>query len=115
MNDIENLKRRLREFATARDWEKFHSPKNLSMALSAEVGELVEHFQWLTEGQSESLPADKREEVEKELADVFIYLVRIADKLGIDLIKAANDKIELNEKKYPAEKVKGSAKKYTEY
>lgn len=114
MSDLESIKKRLREFATARDWEQFHSPKNLSMALSAEVAEIVEHFQWLTEEQSKNLPKDKLAEVETELADTLIYLIRLADKLDIDLTKAATSKIEINEQKYPVEKAKGNAKKYTE-
>ena len=115
MNSLENLKSQLRNFAEDRDWDQFHSPKNLSMALIAESAELVEHFQWLTEEQSKTLSADKLAEVEQELADIQIYLIRIADKLGIDLLNAVTKKIELNEKKYPADKVRGSAKKYTEY
>ena len=114
-SDLNTLKQRLREFAGARDWDQFHSPKNLSMALSAEVAEIIEHFQWLTEEQSNNLPQNKLAEVETELADTFIYLIRLADKLDIDLLAAAESKIELNEKKYPVEKVKGNAKKYTEY
>ena len=113
--DIEQLKLRLREFAAVRDWDQFHSPKNLSMALIAEAAELVEHFQWLTEAQSTDLKPDKLAEVEAELADIFIYLIRTADKLDIDLVAAAKKKIEHNERKYPAEQVRGSAKKYTEY
>ncbi len=113
--DIEQLKLRLREFAAVRDWDQFHSPKNLSMALIAEAAELVEHFQWLTEAQSTKLKPDKLAEVEAELADIFIYLIRAADKLDIDLVAAAKKKIEHNEQKYPAEQVRGSAKKYTEY
>ena len=113
--DIDQLKLRLREFAAARDWDQFHSPKNLSMALIAEAAELVEHFQWLTEEQSVNLTSEKRAEVATELADIFIYLIRVADKLDIDLIQAANDKIAHNEEKYPADQVRGSAKKYTEY
>jgi len=115
MSELENIKLRLRQFAEQRDWEQFHSPKNLSMALSAEVAEIVEHFQWLTEEQSKSLPTEKLEEVETELADTLIYLIRLADKLDIDLLVAAQNKIEVNEQKYPTERVKGSAKKYTEY
>ena len=114
-SDLNTLKQRLREFAEERDWGQFHSPKNLSMALSAEVAEIVEHFQWLTEEQSKNLPKDKLEEVETELADTLIYLIRLADKLDINLITAAQRKIEVNELKYPVEKAKGSAKKYTEY
>jgi NTP pyrophosphatase (non-canonical NTP hydrolase) len=114
MGEINELKFRLREFAAAREWDQFHSPKNLSMALIAETAELVEHFQWLTEAQSSNLKPEKLAEVEAELADIFIYLIRTADKLDIDLIAAAKKKIENNEAKYPADKVKGSAKKYTE-
>jgi NTP pyrophosphatase (non-canonical NTP hydrolase) len=109
------LQQRVAEFAAAREWEPFHSPKNLAMALSVEAAELVEEFQWLTEEQSRALDAERRERVRLELADVFIYLLRIADKLGVDLVAAANDKIVLNEKKYPAERVRGDARKYTEY
>jgi NTP pyrophosphatase (non-canonical NTP hydrolase) len=112
---LAQLKLRLRDFATARDWDQFHSPKNLSMALIAEAAELLEHFQWLTQDQSANLPQAKLKEVEHELADILIYLIRIADKLDIDLHQAAQTKIDLNEKKYPATTVKGSARKYTEY
>ena len=109
------LQQRVAAFAAERDWEPFHSPKNLAMALSVEAAELVEEFQWLTEEQSRALDAERRERVRLELADVFIYRLRIADKLGVDLVAAANDKIVLNEKKYPAERVRGDARKYTEY
>lgn len=109
------LQQRVAAFAAARDWEPFHSPKNLAMALSVEAAELVEQFQWLTEEQSRALDAERRERVRLELADVFIYLLRIADKLGVDLVAAANDKIVLNEKKYPADRVRGDARKYTDY
>lgn len=114
MSELDNIKLRLREFASARDWDQFHSPKNLSMALSVEVAEIVEHFQWLTEQQSINLPVEKLGEVETELADTFIYLVRLADKLDIDLFAAAFRKIAANEHKYPVDKAKGNAKKYTE-
>ena len=114
MTELEKIKLRLREFAEDRDWEQFHSPKNLSMALSAEVAEIIEHFQWLTEEQSKNLPKEKLEEVETELADTLIYLIRLADKLDIDLLAAAQRKIEVNEQKYPVDKAKGTAKKYTE-
>ena len=114
MSELEQFKLQLRQFAEERDWEQFHSPKNLSMALSVEASEIVEHFQWLTEEQSKSLPNDKLEEVETELADTLIYLIRLADKLEIDLLAAAQSKIEENERKYPAEKAKGNARKYTE-
>lgn len=112
---IDQFKHALRDFAAARDWEQFHSPKNLSMALIAEAAELVEHFQWLTEEQSRALPADKLGEVELEMADIFTYLVRMADKLDIDLLAAAEKKLKMNDEKYPADVVRGSAKKYTEY
>jgi dCTP diphosphatase len=114
-DSLENLKNRLREFAKERDWDQFHSPKNLSMALIAEAAELIEHFQWLTQEQSSNLSDDKIKEVEQELADILIYLVRIADKLEIDLVEAAKRKIDLNAVKYPAEAARGSAKKYSEY
>ncbi len=113
--DLERLNETLRRFAIDRDWEQFQSPKNLSMALIVEAAELVEHFQWLTEEQSYRLDAEKKKAVAHEMADVFIYLIRLADRLGIDLIESVDEKIALNAKKYPVEKVKGSAKKYTEY
>jgi dCTP diphosphatase len=114
-DSLNNLKNRLREFAKERDWDQFHSPKNLSMALIAEAAELIEHFQWLTQEESAKLPKDKLKEVEQELADILIYLIRISDKLGIDLVEAANKKVELNKIKYPSSQVKGSARKYSEY
>lgn len=112
---LEKLKARLAEFARARDWEQFHSPKNLSMALIAEAAELVEHFQWLTQQQSYELDAEKRREVSLELADILIFLVRIADRLDIDLVGAANEKIRINEDRYPVDKVRGSARRASEY
>jgi NTP pyrophosphatase (non-canonical NTP hydrolase) len=114
MRDLEELKQRLRAFARERDWEQFHSPKNLAMAMIVEAGELVEHFQWLTEQQSRTLDPSRREQVAQELADVFIYLVRLADRLEIDLLDAAARKIELNARKYPVERARGSARKYDE-
>lgn len=112
---IQSIKEQLRGFAELRDWDQFHSPKNLSMALSVEVSEISEHFQWLTEEQSRNLSLTKLEEVEKELADTLIYLIRLADKLDIDLLVAAQNKIELNERKYPVSRAKGNSKKYTEF
>ncbi|HEY8518719.1 MAG TPA: nucleotide pyrophosphohydrolase [Gammaproteobacteria bacterium] len=112
---LQALRWRLAEFAAARDWEQFHSPKNLSMALAAEAGELLEEFQWLTEEQSANLDEARLARVRLEAADVLIYLVRLADRLGIDLLAAAQEKIALNERKYPADKVRGDARKYTEY
>jgi dCTP diphosphatase len=111
MNSLDDLKQRLRQFARERDWEQFHSPKNLSMALIVEAAELVEHFQWLTQEQSQNLPPDTLRKVEQEMADVFIYLTRMADLLGVDLMDAARRKIELNAKKYPAHEVRGKADK----
>ena len=110
--ELESLKLRLREFAKERDWDQFHSPKNFSMALIVECAELVEHFQWLTDEQSKNLSAETLEEVRFEMADIFLYLLRLADKLDLDLISAANDKITINAKKYPIEKAKGLATKY---
>ena len=98
-----------------RDWAQFHSPKNLAMALVAEAGELVEQFQWLTEAQSADLTPEKLEAVRLEMADVFIYLARLADVLGVDLLAAADDKLAINERRYPAERVRGHARKYDEY
>lgn len=109
------LDRRLLEFAQSRDWEQFHSPKNLSMALIAEAAELVEHFQWLTEEQSYNLPDGKHEEVAMEMADILIFLIRCAERLDIDLIAAANKKIGINEQRYPADKVRGDARRAAEY
>jgi len=112
---VEELRKKVAQFAAERDWDQFHSPKNLAMALSVEAAELVEEFQWLTEEQSRNLDAERRERVRLEAADVFIYLLRISDKLGIDLVAAAADKMVLNERKYPADRVRGDSRKYTEY
>lgn len=109
------LNRRLLEFARAREWEQFHSPKNLTMALIAECAELVEHFQWMSEAESQNLSPDKKEEVALEMADILIYLVRIAERLEIDLVDAAHRKIEINEKRYPAARVRGDARRAAEY
>ncbi len=115
VDDLEALRRRLAAFAAARDWDQFHAPKNLAMALIAECAELVEHFQWLTAEQSMALTAEKKAAVRLELADILIYLVRIADKLDIDLIAAARDKVAINEERYPAEQVRGDARRASEY
>jgi NTP pyrophosphatase (non-canonical NTP hydrolase) len=112
--DLDALRDSLREFAAARDWEQFHSPKNLAMALSVEAAELVEIFQWLTEAQSHELDAKARAAAQEEIADVLLYLVRIADRLGIDPLEAARRKIAENAKRYPADKSKGTSRKYTE-
>jgi dCTP diphosphatase len=113
-DSLADLTRRVRAFADARDWQQFHSPKNLASALIVEAGELLEHFQWLTEAESQSLDADTRAAVELELADVLIYLVRLADRLDVDLVDAAAKKLAINAQKYPVERAKGSNKKYTE-
>jgi len=114
-SDLLMLRDKLRTFAEARDWDQFHSPKNLSMALMVEVAELMEHFQWLTEAQSGDLGDAKKAVVAEELADILLYLVRLADKLDVDLEEAALHKLEKNAVKYPAEQVRGSSKKYSEY
>jgi dCTP diphosphatase len=111
---LDSLKIRLRQFASDRDWDQFHSPKNLAMALSVECAELVERFQWVTEEASMVPSNDEMRRIREELADILNYLVRISDKLGIDLLAAAAEKIQINETKYPVEKSRGSAKKYTE-
>lgn len=100
---IQGLAERLREFAARRDWQPYHTPKNLVMALSGEVGELIEQFQWLTPEESEAIMAGNAAAVEDELADVFIYLVRLADVLGVDLMRVALAKIERNELRFPVE------------
>lgn len=105
----------LRTFAKDRDWEQFHSPKNLSMALSVECSELLEHFQWLSEEASNTLDAKQHEAVGEEIVDVLLYALRLADVLGLDLPAAIAKKTHKNALKYPIDKVKGSAKKYNQY
>jgi NTP pyrophosphatase (non-canonical NTP hydrolase) len=114
-SDLDALRERIRRFARERDWEKFHAPKNLASALIVEAAELLEHFQWMTVEQSRRLDEAAMREVEREMADVFIYLIRLSDVLGVDLLEAARRKVEINEQKYPADRVRGSARKYTEY
>jgi dCTP diphosphatase len=114
MTELESLREDLRDFAQARDWGPFHSPKNLAMALSAEAGELLEVFQWLTEEQSRSLDPKAQAAVSDEIADVLLYLVRLGDQLGIDPAAAARRKLIENAQKYPVDKARGSSKKYTE-
>ena len=113
-SELSNLRELLRQFAADRDWDQFHSPKNLASALTVEAAELLEQFQWLTEEQSKQLVPDAAARVRDELADVFIYTVRLADKLNVDLFGAAHDKIASNAQKYPIEKARGLAKKYTD-
>jgi dCTP diphosphatase len=108
------LRDELRQFAADRNWEQFHTPKNLAIALSVEAAELLEHFQWLTPDESQCLPADKSSAIRLEMADVLLYLVRLADRLAIDLAASAFDKIAINASKYPVALSKGSSKKYTE-
>ncbi|ABI56476.1 nucleotide pyrophosphohydrolase [Alkalilimnicola ehrlichii MLHE-1] len=115
MSDFQTLREKARAFAEARNWDQFHSPKNLTMALSGEVGELQDLFQWMTEAQSHELTPDQHQAAAHEIADVQIYLLRLADKLGIDIPRAVEEKMALNEKRYPAEKVWGSSLKYTGY
>jgi dCTP diphosphatase len=111
---IQSLQIALQEFAQQREWDKFHTPKNLSMALAGEAGELLELFQWLT--TEESLPANlasrTRERVQEEMADVFLYLIRLADKLDVDLEAAAQQKLVANAEKYPVDLSTGNAVKY---
>ena len=113
-NSIAALQGELRRFADERDWNQFHSPKNLAMALIAEAGELVEHFQWLSQEESHSIKPNKLAAVASEMADVFIYLARLADVLDVDLLAAASQKIEENQEKYPESLARGRADKYTD-
>jgi dCTP diphosphatase len=112
---LNELMLRVRQFAAARDWEQFHTPKNLAMALVAEAGELAAEFQWLTAAQSAAPDVQQMGRIRAEAADVLIYLVRLADQLGFDLLAAADAKIQENEGRYPVDKVRGSSKRYDEY
>lgn len=109
---LEDLRAKLAAFAAERDWDQFHNPKNLAMAVAAEVGELLEHFQWLTPEQAANLSAQTREEVALEAADVLLFLLRLCDKLDIDLAAAAERKLALNAEKYPVDKARGRSTKY---
>jgi NTP pyrophosphatase (non-canonical NTP hydrolase) len=113
-DDFGFLAERLRVFARERDWEQFHTPKNLAVALSVEAGELLEHFQWMPEGASAALAPAKRAQVALEMADVLLYLVRLADQLGVDLRAVALQKLAINAQKYPIERARGSSRKYDE-
>ncbi len=115
IDSLDTLRRRIREFAEARAWERYHTPKNLATALSVEAAELLEPFQWLTDEQSQQLDGAQREAVRQEIADVLIYLTRLADLLEIDLLDAAADKLAINARKYPVEKAHGNARKYSEF
>lgn len=111
-DSLQQLRNAIRDFAQARDWEQFHTPKNLIMALSVETAELMEHFQWLTPEQSRQISADSRTAVGQEIADVLIYLTRLADVLDIDPVQAAFEKIQINAQKYPVEQSRGNNTKY---
>lgn len=110
--NIEYIRDKLRDFTEKRDWDRFHSPKNLAIATAVEASELLEIFQWLTEEESFKISERDLEHVKEEIADIFIYLIRLSDKLNIDIEKAIIEKIELNEKKYPVNLSKGNATKY---
>jgi len=112
---MHELSKKIKQFRQERDWDQYHSPKNLVMALSVEVAELVEHFQWLTQEESRNLPDAKLDQVRDEIGDILIYLANLSEKLGIDPVQAAHAKIEKNQIKYPAEIVKGKHSKYSEY
>ena len=112
---IEDLQGALRRFAEERDWGQFHTPKNLAVSLSIEAAELLEHFQWLTDAQSRELNSEQRQQVGHEIADVLLYLLQLSDQLGIDPLEAAREKLAINAAKYPADKAKGSSRKYTEF
>ena len=114
-SDLARLRDLVRVFVDERDWDQFHTPKNLASALSVEAAELLEHFQWLQSGRVEELGAAKLQEVRHEMADVLVYLVRLADKLDVDLFAAVEQKMVLNRAKYPAELVRGDMRKYNEY
>ena len=114
-DSVDGLRDALRRFAAARDWQQFHTPKNLAMALSVEVAELVEHFQWLTTEQSAQLNARTKRAVGEEIADVLLYLTRLADVLDIDLLAAARRKMRVNARKYPVRRAKGNARKYSAF
>jgi len=114
-SELAQLRDIVRQFIEERDWDQFHTPKNLASALSVEAAELLEHFQWLQHGRLEELGPDKLVEVRHEMADVLVYLVRLADKLDVDLFAAVQEKMVLNRAKYPADLVRGDARKYHEY
>jgi len=113
--ELDQLRAIVREFVAERDWDQFHTPKNLASALTVEAAELLEHFQWLQHGRADELGPDKLTEVRHEMADVLVYLVRLADKLDVDLLAAVQEKMVLNRAKYPADQVRGDARKYYEY
>ena len=115
MDSLDDLNRQLKDFAVQRDWEQFHNPKNLAMALAGEAGELLEHFQWLSPEQSAALDSEKKEQVAMELADILIYLIRLSERLDLDLVQAAYRKMAINQARYPVDKVRGDARRASEY
>ncbi len=112
---LDDLNSKLLAFARERDWEQFHSPKNLSMALAGEAGELLEHFQWLSEDASYDLGAEKQDQVAMELADILIYLIRLSERLDVDLVDAAYRKLAINQARYPSDRVRGDARRAEEW
>lgn len=114
MSELEELRQRIRHFRDERDWMQFHNPKNLACSIAIEAAELLEKFQWLTPAESDAASRDKRDEIADEIADVAVYLIELADNLGIDLAQAIRDKLDHNAAKYPVDKAKGSAAKYNE-
>jgi NTP pyrophosphatase (non-canonical NTP hydrolase) len=114
-NDLLELRDLIREFVSERDWDQFHTPKNLATALSVEASELLEPFQWLVSGEKSELDEAKQTAIRHEMADVLVYLIRLADKMDVDLFQAVVEKMALNRKKYPADKVRGDSRKYSEY
>ena len=110
--NLESLRTQLSQFVAERDWDQFHNPKNLAMALAGEAGEVLEHFQWLTPEEAATLPPATRAEVALELADVFLFLLRLADKLDVDLLDAGARKLAINRERYPVTRAKGRATKY---
>jgi NTP pyrophosphatase (non-canonical NTP hydrolase) len=113
MSNFDSTIAKIRAFRDARDWMQFHNPKNLAISINLEAAELLEHFQWKSMEESETHAKAARNEIAEEIADVAIYLFELADNLGIDLLAAVNTKLAKNEAKYPVERAKGSAKKYT--
>lgn len=113
-DSLQGLAQQLEQFTRDRDWEQFHSPKNLASALVVEAAELLEHFQWLTEDQSRQLAADKRDAVAAEMADVLLYLLQLSAAVRVDLVAAAQAKLEANAQKYPVDRARGTSKKYDE-
>jgi NTP pyrophosphatase (non-canonical NTP hydrolase) len=114
-NDLAQIRDIMRQFVSERDWDQFHTPKNLATALSVEASELLEPFQWLVSGDAGELDEAKLTAIRHEMADVLVYLVRLADKLDVDLFQAVQEKMVLNRAKYPADKVRGDSRKYSEY